>query len=222
MFASLSIVRGPRRPDRPAALARRRDHVGAARRARSRWCWSRSAATTFDGAQEGASRTPIVAVSMDLTDAGLSPIDALRLTNTVFLLGTLPPSRRSSGPASTGCGSSTASAPPRELAQAFAHAFIPIALAYLVAHYFSLVVYLEQAQFTYLLSDPFGDGSDLFGTASSGIDYCARRSDGHLVRAVRRDRGRPRDRPGARPRPGAEALGTRATPPGRRSGCWSR
>ena len=29
----------------------------------------------------------------------------------------------------------------------------------------------EQAQFTYLLSDPLGDGSDLFGTASSGIDY---------------------------------------------------
>jgi hypothetical protein len=58
-----------------------------------------------------------------------------------------------------------------QLAKSFTHAFIPIALAYLVAHYFSLVVYQEQAQFTYLLSDPFGDGSDLFGTAGSGIDY---------------------------------------------------
>ena len=53
----------------------------------------------------------------------------------------------------------------------FAHAFIPIALAYLVAHYFSLFVFQEQAQFTFLLSDPLGDGSDLFGTAGGGIDY---------------------------------------------------
>ena len=57
------------------------------------------------------------------------------------------------------------------MARLFAHAFIPIALAYLVAHYFSLVIYQEQAQFTFLLSDPLGDGSNLFGTASSGIDY---------------------------------------------------
>ena len=59
------------------------------------------------------------------------------------------------------------------LARLFAHAFIPIALAYLVAHYFSLVVFQEQAQFTFLLSDPLGEGSDLFGTVGGGIDYGA-------------------------------------------------
>jgi hypothetical protein len=59
----------------------------------------------------------------------------------------------------------------RDLGRLFAHAFIPIALAYLTAHYFSLVVFQEQAQFTFLLSDPLGDGSELFGTATSGIDY---------------------------------------------------
>jgi hypothetical protein len=32
-------------------------------------------------------------------------------------------------------------------------------------------VFGQQAQFTYLLSDPLGDGSDIFGTASSGINY---------------------------------------------------
>ena len=54
----------------------------------------------------------------------------------------------------------------------FAHTLIPIALAYLVAHYFSLFVFQEQAQFTYLLSDPLGTAStDLFGTASGGIDF---------------------------------------------------
>jgi len=59
------------------------------------------------------------------------------------------------------------------LGRLFGHAFIPIALAYLAAHYFSLVVFQEQAQFTFLLSDPLGDGSDLFGTATGGIDYTA-------------------------------------------------
>jgi hypothetical protein len=44
-------------------------------------------------------------------------------------------------------------------------------VAYLAAHYFSLFVFGEQAQFTYLLSDPLADGSNLFGTASSGINY---------------------------------------------------
>ncbi|MGH2986831.1 MAG: fenitrothion hydrolase, partial [Solirubrobacterales bacterium] len=44
---------------------------------------------------------------------------------------------------------------------------------YLVSHYFTLALYGEQAQFGFLLSDPLGDGSDLFGTAASGIDYAA-------------------------------------------------
>jgi hypothetical protein len=58
------------------------------------------------------------------------------------------------------------------LRTAFAHTLIPIALAYLVAHYFSLFVFQEQAQFTYLLSDPLGTGhTDLFGTAEAGIDF---------------------------------------------------
>ena len=58
------------------------------------------------------------------------------------------------------------------LRSGFAHTLIPIAFAYLVAHYFSLFVFQEQAQFTYLLSDPLGTATtDLFGTASGGIDY---------------------------------------------------
>jgi hypothetical protein len=59
-----------------------------------------------------------------------------------------------------------------KLRTGFAHTLIPIALAYLVAHYFSLFVFQEQAQFTYLLSDPLGTATtDLFGTASSGINF---------------------------------------------------
>ncbi|HNH86257.1 MAG TPA: fenitrothion hydrolase, partial [Solirubrobacterales bacterium] len=41
-------------------------------------------------------------------------------------------------------------------------------------HYFSLFFFQEQAQFTYLLSDPLGTGTtDLFGTASYGVNYNA-------------------------------------------------
>lgn len=57
-----------------------------------------------------------------------------------------------------------------ELSGRFVHALVPIALAYLVAHYFSLLVYQGQAM-GYLMSDPLGDGSNLFGTANASIDY---------------------------------------------------
>jgi hypothetical protein len=60
--------------------------------------------------------------------------------------------------------------PASELAGAFAHTLIPIALAYVVAHYFSLLAYQGQA-IAALASDPLGDGSDLLGTASTTINY---------------------------------------------------
>jgi hypothetical protein len=55
---------------------------------------------------------------------------------------------------------------PRSLVPDFVLPLVPIAFAYLVAHYFSLFVI--QGQFIYpLASDPFGKGWDLFGT----VDY---------------------------------------------------
>jgi hypothetical protein len=54
----------------------------------------------------------------------------------------------------------------RSLVPDFLLSLVPIALAYLVAHYFSF--FLIQGQFIYpLASDPFGKGWDLFGT----VDY---------------------------------------------------
>ena len=58
----------------------------------------------------------------------------------------------------------------RELAGRFVHTLIPIAFAYALAHYFSLLVFQGQSA-RYLVSDPLGDGSNLFGTASAHIDY---------------------------------------------------
>jgi hypothetical protein len=57
-----------------------------------------------------------------------------------------------------------------ELGRSFAHTLVPIAAAYVVAHYFSLLAYNGQDIWR-LMSDPLGDGSDLFGGAGSRIDY---------------------------------------------------
>jgi hypothetical protein len=60
--------------------------------------------------------------------------------------------------------------PTRELADAFVHSLVPIALAYAVAHYFSLLVLEGQAVIA-LVSDPFNLGWNLFGTVDRSIDY---------------------------------------------------
>ena len=58
----------------------------------------------------------------------------------------------------------------RELADLFVPSLIPIAAAYTVAHYFSYLL-LEGQQIIALVSDPFGRGWDLFGTAGHRVDY---------------------------------------------------
>lgn len=130
------------------------------------------ASTSFDGAQEGAFKGAIEWTFERLSDAGFGLTTSLRLADTIFmalcfagvglvyLLGVR--------------GMRTVHGAPSlaKLRVGFAHTLIPIALAYLVAHYFSLFVFQEQAQFTYLLSDPLGTAhTDLFGTASAGIDF---------------------------------------------------
>ncbi len=130
--------------------------------------------TAFDGAAEGLLQEPIFNAFDAINGAGVGPIWSLRLANSLFFALTIGAvcaifwagiaGMRTVRP-STGFFSAG------DLGRLFGHSFIPIALAYLVAHYFSLFVFQEQAQFTYLLSDPLGNGSDYFGTASGGIDY---------------------------------------------------
>lgn len=57
-----------------------------------------------------------------------------------------------------------------ELARRFAHSLLPIALAYVVAHYFSYLTVQGQA-IGYLASDPLGNGSNFLGTATASINY---------------------------------------------------
>ena len=130
--------------------------------------------TTFDGAQEGLLQEPIAEVFNLLFDdgQGMEPVLALRLTNSLFMALTLGAVTGIfwAGVAGMGRRGSTRSSL-RDLGRAFAHGFIPIGLAYLFAHYFSLVLFQEQAQFTFLLSDPLGEGSNFFSTADGSIDY---------------------------------------------------
>jgi hypothetical protein len=56
------------------------------------------------------------------------------------------------------------------LTRTFAHTLVPIAFAYVLAHYFSLLIWQSQA-IVYLASDPLGNGANIFGTSSYQIDY---------------------------------------------------
>lgn len=130
------------------------------------------ASTSFDGAQEGAYKAAIESVFEWLAEAGVGLTTSLRLADTIFMLLTF---------AGVGLvyqlgvrGMRTVPGAPdfKKLRTGFAHTLIPIALAYLVAHYFSLFFFQEQAQFTYILSDPLGTGrTDLFGTVDYTVDY---------------------------------------------------
>ncbi|MUL43674.1 hypothetical protein FZ103_21335 [Streptomonospora sp. PA3] len=56
------------------------------------------------------------------------------------------------------------------LPTAFAHSVVPVAVGYLVAHYFSLLVF-EGQRTLILAADPLGTGADLFGAADRSVDY---------------------------------------------------
>jgi hypothetical protein len=129
--------------------------------------------TAFDGAQEGVLSGGINGVSDALGSIGLGSTASFRVAATLFLLGAVAAIAAIYWAGVGGMRSVVGSPPVAELGRAFAHTLIPIALAYLVAHHFSYFVFGEQAQFTYLLSDPLGNGSNYFGTVGGKIDYGA-------------------------------------------------
>ncbi len=62
--------------------------------------------------------------------------------------------------------------PMLEVARRFVYSLLPISIAYEVAHYVSILV-IEGQRVLYLISDPFGRGWNLFGTADYEISYTA-------------------------------------------------
>jgi len=124
----------------------------------------------FDGASEG---DPWVEIAPDIqnffADLGLSIPASIELTSSLGLLIAL-------GIVTVIFGIGVAGVraidhrPAAAVAYSYAHTLVPIAAAYMVAHYFSLLAYNGQA-IAWLSSDPLGRGWDLFGTAGGTIDY---------------------------------------------------
>jgi hypothetical protein len=127
--------------------------------------------TGFDGAKEGplfndaAGTMQDTFVSLGLTKGlGLELAFVIGLAVAVAVVGlvwTLGMTGMRAAPGGLGRAA---------LSRRFAHTLIPIAVGYLVAHYFSLLAYNGQDLWR-LASDPLGDGSDLFGGAGASIDY---------------------------------------------------
>jgi hypothetical protein len=128
-------------------------------------------AVTFDGAAEAPIWTGVAPdIARFFQDLGLSPQRALEVTFLIGLLGAVllvAGFYRLGvlGARSVGGGFSA-----HRLATAFIHTLVPIALAYVAAHYITLLLFQGQA-ITFLASDPLGDGANLFGTADTQIDY---------------------------------------------------
>ena len=91
------------------------------------------------------------------------------------------------------------------LRRAFVHSLVPIAMVYVAAHYLTFLLFEGQA-IRYLASDPFGQGWDLFGTASAAIDYSLLSQNGAWYAQVAFVVARPRRGADPRPRPRARAL----------------
>jgi hypothetical protein len=127
--------------------------------------------TAYDGAKEGPLFTDLVGESQSVfMDAGFSIGFSLELGFVLGLAIALAVVAAIWIAAMSGMPLEGLRLSRRELSRRFAHTLIPIAAAYLVAHYFSLLAYNGQSLWA-LANDPLGDGSDLFGGAAAGIDY---------------------------------------------------
>ena len=127
--------------------------------------------TTFDGASNGVvwdSLQPHVQSVFSGLGLGETPSDeladslglllAITVVGTFYRLGILGMRSVSSRFGAT------------QLSRSFAHTLVPIAFAYVLAHYFSLLIWQGQA-IGYLASDPLGHGSNLLGTAHWHVNY---------------------------------------------------
>jgi hypothetical protein len=127
--------------------------------------------TTFDGASNGVLWVDVAPKLQDLfTGIGLSITIANELA---FSIGLAVAILAVAGFYELGIRGMRTVDPRRdagELARSFAHTLAPIAFAYAIAHYFSLLVFQGQA-LIYLASDPLGTGANLLGTANTQVNY---------------------------------------------------
>ena len=126
---------------------------------------------TFDGLSQGRLWKDIAVELNDFViDLGVPITDAPKVVATIGLLAgvalvALFYVAGIAGARSVGGGFSE-----ERLRRAFVHTLVPIATVYVAAHYLTFLLFEGQA-IRYLASDPFGQGWDIFGTASVAIDY---------------------------------------------------
>ena len=126
---------------------------------------------TFDGLTQGPVWKDIaIRLNDTVTSLGVAITDAPKVVDTiglvacVLLIGGVY-RLGIAGAHSVGGGIGEA-----RLRRGFVHSLVPIAMVYVAAHYLTFLLFEGQA-IRYLASDPFGQGWDLFGTASAAIDY---------------------------------------------------
>ena len=126
---------------------------------------------SFDGLSGGEAWQSITATLQDAFEGiGFGPELALELTFGIGLLAAIAIVAGFyrlgiEGVRTAGGGLST-----ERLSRAFVHSLVPIAVVYAAAHYLSLLVIQGQA-IAFLASDPLGEGWNLFGSATSTIEY---------------------------------------------------
>jgi hypothetical protein len=127
--------------------------------------------TTFDGFSNGGVwRNVEPSIGSAFSDLGLHQTPALELAYTVGLLFCIVLIRLVYRIGIAGVRSVSSRYETSQLTNAFAHTLVPIGLAYVLAHYFSLLIWQSQAM-VYLASDPLGNGANIFGTSGYEIDY---------------------------------------------------
>jgi hypothetical protein len=127
--------------------------------------------TAYDGAREGPLfNTPIGDLQQTFAGWGASLGFALEMALLVFLVVSIAVVCAIWAIVVLGMPRRALRLTHVELSRRFVHTLIPIAAAYLVAHYFSALAYDGQAVWA-LMSDPLGHGSDIFGAAGNGVDY---------------------------------------------------
>jgi hypothetical protein len=128
--------------------------------------------TSFDGFSTGPIWTSVAPrITNSLSDLGFGQATAFELASTIGLvtavlvvsglywLGVIGMRRETRDTTSAA-----------DLARRFVHSLVPIAVAYIIAHYFSLLAFDGQ-RIAYLSSDPLGQGDNYFGTATATVNY---------------------------------------------------
>ena len=126
---------------------------------------------TFDGLSQGDLWGELEPWLQDLfASLGLAVETALDLANTVGLVGCVLLVAGFYRLGMEGARSVGGDLSAARLRMTFAHTLVPIAAVYVMAHYLTYLLHEGQA-IQYLVSDPFGQGWDLFGTASAAINF---------------------------------------------------